>query len=270
MSALNEDGVMAVRSAACDRLLASRVDLKLKVGTQHAAAAAAAVDVCSKIALQSRDAAGALWQCLSLSFLEVPSLARSAAESCDACASTHTLGLCAHGDAWAPGCCCEHPISALQIQIQPWQPLLQPDRARRDLCIQGKRISDVTNRMHVALPKPRDGLARPPVIPDSVMAAALAAGGGAAAAPRGRKLQKEMQVRSGSWPCSHRAAGSHREREDAPSAAVWCAGLGRRRKPGAVCRWLSLTCCCQHTAPFRLGQCVQHAINAPPCTGPSG
>ena len=31
MSALNEEGVMAVRSAACDRLLASRVDLKLKV-----------------------------------------------------------------------------------------------------------------------------------------------------------------------------------------------------------------------------------------------
>lgn len=31
MSALNEEGVMSVRSAACDRLLASRVDLKLKV-----------------------------------------------------------------------------------------------------------------------------------------------------------------------------------------------------------------------------------------------
>lgn len=33
MSALNEEGVMAVRSTACDRLLASRVDLKLKVGS---------------------------------------------------------------------------------------------------------------------------------------------------------------------------------------------------------------------------------------------
>lgn len=31
MSALNEEGVMSVRSTACDRLLASRVDLKLKV-----------------------------------------------------------------------------------------------------------------------------------------------------------------------------------------------------------------------------------------------
>ena len=31
MSALSEEGVMAVRSAACDRLLASRVDIKLKV-----------------------------------------------------------------------------------------------------------------------------------------------------------------------------------------------------------------------------------------------
>jgi hypothetical protein len=37
MSALNEEGVMAVRSAACDRLLASRVDLKLKVGVTHPA-----------------------------------------------------------------------------------------------------------------------------------------------------------------------------------------------------------------------------------------
>lgn len=31
MSALSEEGVMAVRSTACDRLLATRVDLKLKV-----------------------------------------------------------------------------------------------------------------------------------------------------------------------------------------------------------------------------------------------
>lgn len=31
MSALSEEGVMNVRSTACDRLLATRVDLKLKV-----------------------------------------------------------------------------------------------------------------------------------------------------------------------------------------------------------------------------------------------
>ena len=37
--------------------------------------------------------------------------------------------------------------------------------------MQGKRIGDVVNRMHVAMPKPRDGTARPPVIPPSVAAA---------------------------------------------------------------------------------------------------
>lgn len=37
--------------------------------------------------------------------------------------------------------------------------------------MQGKRVADVTNRMHVALPKPRDGKARPPVIPPSVAVA---------------------------------------------------------------------------------------------------
>ena len=57
--------------------------------------------------------------------------------------------------------------------------------------LQGKRMADVTNRMHVALPKPRDGVARPPVIPPSVLAAQ--AGQPRTVAPR--KLQKEIQVR---------------------------------------------------------------------------
>ena len=48
MSALNEEGVMSVRSAACDRLLASRVDLKLKVLLQLASPSAVAdADLCS-------------------------------------------------------------------------------------------------------------------------------------------------------------------------------------------------------------------------------
>ena len=56
--------------------------------------------------------------------------------------------------------------------------------------LQGKRVADVSNRMHVALPKPRDGVARPPVIPASVLAAQ--AGQPRAAPPR--KLQKDIQV----------------------------------------------------------------------------
>lgn len=56
--------------------------------------------------------------------------------------------------------------------------------------LQGKRVADVTNRMHVALPKPRDGVSRPPVIPSSV----LAAQGGQPKAAAPRKLQKEVQV----------------------------------------------------------------------------
>lgn len=56
---------------------------------------------------------------------------------------------------------------------------------------QGKRVSDVTNRMHVALPKPRDNLSRPPVIPSTVVAAQVGQGTSAT----GRKLQRQIQVR---------------------------------------------------------------------------
>lgn len=34
--------------------------------------------------------------------------------------------------------------------------------------LQGKRIKDVVNRMHVAVPQARDGVSRPPVIPAGV------------------------------------------------------------------------------------------------------
>ncbi len=35
MSTLTEEGVMAVKTTACDRLLASRVEAKLQVGAQR-------------------------------------------------------------------------------------------------------------------------------------------------------------------------------------------------------------------------------------------
>lgn len=53
--------------------------------------------------------------------------------------------------------------------------------------MQGKRMTDVSNRMHVALPKPRDGVSRPPVIPASVAVGQHK--------PSTRKLQKDIQVR---------------------------------------------------------------------------
>ena len=45
--------------------------------------------------------------------------------------------------------------------------------------------------MHVAMPKKRDGILRPPVIPSSVLAAKQ---NGQTAAGAGRKLQKEIQA----------------------------------------------------------------------------
>jgi hypothetical protein len=67
--------------------------------------------------------------------------------------------------------------------------------------VSGKRISDVLNRMHVALPKPRAGAAaaaaagggRPPVIPPSVLAKRAAA----AAAAEKRKTEKDLQEEHG-------------------------------------------------------------------------
>lgn len=65
---------------------------------------------------------------------------------------------------------------------------------RVDMKLAGKRIGDVLNRMHVALPKPRDNAARPPVIPPSVAAARAAA---AAAAKPKRKTEKDLQEEHG-------------------------------------------------------------------------
>lgn len=67
---------------------------------------------------------------------------------------------------------------------------------RVDMKLAGKRIGDVLNRMHVALPKPRDNAARPPVIPPSVAAARAAAAAAAAAKPK-RKTEKDLQEEHG-------------------------------------------------------------------------
>ena len=57
--------------------------------------------------------------------------------------------------------------------------------------LQGKRIGDVANRMHVALPKPRDGVTRPPTIPASVAAARARSG---AAASTSQPTEKDLQA----------------------------------------------------------------------------
>ena len=67
--------------------------------------------------------------------------------------------------------------------------------------LQGKRINDVVNRMHVAMPKARDATARPPVIPGSV---AAARGQPQVAAAAKRQTEKDLQV---SLQESHTSAG---------------------------------------------------------------
>jgi len=66
---------------------------------------------------------------------------------------------------------------------------------RVDMKLAGKRIGDVLNRMHVAVPKARDNQARPPVIPPSVAAARATAA--AAAAKAKRKTEKDLQEEHG-------------------------------------------------------------------------
>ena len=39
---------------------------------------------------------------------------------------------------------------------------------RVEVKLKHKRVDDVLNRLHVAVPKPRDNIERPPFIPDSV------------------------------------------------------------------------------------------------------
>ena len=65
---------------------------------------------------------------------------------------------------------------------------------RVDQKIRTKKVEGLLNRLHVAMPKPRDTKARPPCIPESVMAKKLAA---AAKAERKRKLEREIEEEKG-------------------------------------------------------------------------
>jgi hypothetical protein len=60
---------------------------------------------------------------------------------------------------------------------------------RVEMKVAGKRISDVLNRIHVAVPKPRGGSARPPVIPPGVAQARSRRDAG-----EKRRTEKDMQV----------------------------------------------------------------------------
>lgn len=68
---------------------------------------------------------------------------------------------------------------------------------RVEMKVAGKRITDVLNRMHVAVPKSRDSNVRPPVIPPSVLAAREAAAAAAAKQQQKRKTEKDLQEEHG-------------------------------------------------------------------------
>ncbi|GAB4823643.1 hypothetical protein N2152v2_010689 [Parachlorella kessleri] len=64
--------------------------------------------------------------------------------------------------------------------------------SRVEIKLKGKRVSDVVNRIHVAVPKARDNLARPPVIPPGVEAARARRDAGDK-----RRTEKELQEEQG-------------------------------------------------------------------------
>ncbi|KAJ9522851.1 hypothetical protein QJQ45_023631, partial [Haematococcus lacustris] len=63
---------------------------------------------------------------------------------------------------------------------------------RVEVKVAGKRINDVLNRIHIAMPKPRDGSSRPPVIPAGVAEARARRVAG-----EKKKLQKHFQEENG-------------------------------------------------------------------------
>ncbi|KAL6763518.1 P-loop containing nucleoside triphosphate hydrolase protein [Haematococcus lacustris] len=63
---------------------------------------------------------------------------------------------------------------------------------RVEVKVAGKRINDVLNRIHIAMPKPRDGSSRPPVIPAGVAKARARRVAG-----EKKKLQKHFQEENG-------------------------------------------------------------------------
>lgn len=63
---------------------------------------------------------------------------------------------------------------------------------RVEMKVAGKRIGDVLNRIHIAVPKPRDTTTRPPVIPPGVAEARARR-----AAGERRKLERDLQEENG-------------------------------------------------------------------------
>ncbi|KAL4419380.1 hypothetical protein ABPG77_002907 [Micractinium sp. CCAP 211/92] len=64
--------------------------------------------------------------------------------------------------------------------------------SRVEVKLKGKRVGDVVNRIHVAMPRARDGMARPPVIPPGVAAARARREAG-----EKRRTEKDLQEEQG-------------------------------------------------------------------------
>ncbi|KAI3431856.1 hypothetical protein D9Q98_010608 [Chlorella vulgaris] len=64
--------------------------------------------------------------------------------------------------------------------------------SRVEVKLKGKRVGDVVNRIHVAMPKARDGVSRPPVIPPGVAAARARRDAG-----ERRRTEKDLQEEQG-------------------------------------------------------------------------
>lgn len=66
-------------------------------------------------------------------------------------------------------------------------------RSRVEMKVQGKRINDIVNRIHMATPKVRDGRPRPPVLPPNLAAKR----GQASSSGAARVTEKDMQDQHG-------------------------------------------------------------------------
>ena len=73
--------------------------------------------------------------------------------------------------------------------------------AREQIKVQSKRAGGIANRLHVAVPKPRDSVKRPPCIPPAVLAERAAAAAGAStsapARPKRRTERDAQEERGG-------------------------------------------------------------------------
>lgn len=129
---------------------------------------------------------------------------------------------------WVGGCCCAGPR---RIHTRFTAPSSSPPLLTCPSLpvLQGKRVGDVVNRIHVAVPKARDGLARPPVIPPGVAEARARR-----AAGEKRRTEKDLQVGAALSPeCGQGAGGGLGLR--APRAAGGF-GAAERHPPSALHR----------------------------------